>query len=162
MSLASNPMRYSPAFHFEEFFDRYSDLGQFFDGAHISFAEILLDPTQDSYAGHVLYTLQSFNGSIDEAAPPAKRKSSSTSRKKHEIQEAALANSARKSQAQQIAIQQQQAQQQHPMLSLHITRHFQRIGTGCQGSHKRNSRLRTHFLCRILQSLTIRCLGYRI
>ena len=33
-SLASNPMRYSPVFHLEDFFDRYSDLGQFFDGAH--------------------------------------------------------------------------------------------------------------------------------
>ena len=127
-SLASNPMRYSPVFHSEDFFDRYSDLGQFFDGAHISFADILLGLTQDTYAGHDLYAPRSnaslSNASINEGAPPAKRKFSPTSHQKHEIQKASLANSSTRensnnsivspnnfneSQAQQIAMQQQQA-----------------------------------------------------
>jgi hypothetical protein len=129
-SLASNPMRYSPVFHLEDFFDRYSDLGQFFDGAHISFADILLDATQDTYTGHDLYAPRSnaslSNGSINEGAPPAKRKSSSTSRKKHDMK-VAHANGVRKDSnnsivspndfnesRQQIAIQRQV--QQQPMI----------------------------------------------
>jgi hypothetical protein len=122
-SLASNPMRYSPVFHLEDFFDRYSDLGQFFDGAHISFADILVDPTQETYTGHDLYAPRSnaSNGSINDVAPPAKRKPSSTTRKKHEIEKVALANGRKDSntslasrgdiieaQAQQMALQQQQ------------------------------------------------------
>ncbi|KAH6666735.1 fungal-specific transcription factor domain-containing protein [Halenospora varia] len=82
-SLASNPMRYSPVFHLEDFFDRYADLGKSFDGAHISFADILVDPNQDTYVGHDLYAPR--HGSIAEASmrANAKRKSSSTSRRKH-------------------------------------------------------------------------------
>lgn len=132
-SLASNPMRYSPVFHLEDFFDRYSDLGQFFDGAHISFADILLDPTQDTYTGHDLYAPRSnaslSNSSNNEGVPPSKRKSSSNSRKKHDMK-VAHANGVRKDSnnsimsptdfnenRQQIAMQQQQAQQQQqPML----------------------------------------------
>jgi hypothetical protein len=40
-SLSSNPMRFSPVFHLEDFFDRYP--GHFFDGAHFTFAEIVVD-----------------------------------------------------------------------------------------------------------------------
>lgn len=40
-SLASNPMRFSAVFHLEDFFNRYS--GYFFDGAHITFADIAVD-----------------------------------------------------------------------------------------------------------------------
>jgi hypothetical protein len=40
-SLASNPMRFSPVFHLEDFFDRYP--GQYIDGAHLSFAELAVD-----------------------------------------------------------------------------------------------------------------------
>lgn len=83
-SLASNPMRYSPVFHLEDFFDRYSDLGQFFDGAHISFADILVDPSQEPYTGHDLYAPRP--SIVSEVPPPAsngKRKSSSSSRRKH-------------------------------------------------------------------------------
>ncbi|KAH8591273.1 fungal-specific transcription factor domain-containing protein [Bisporella sp. PMI_857] len=54
-SLATNPMRYSPVFHLEDFFDRYSDLGQFFDGAHISFSDILVDTAHDAFQGHDIY-----------------------------------------------------------------------------------------------------------
>lgn len=42
-SLASNPMRFSAVFHLEDFFDRYP--GHFFDGAHITFADIAVDET---------------------------------------------------------------------------------------------------------------------
>jgi hypothetical protein len=89
-SLASSPMRYSPVFHLEDFFDRYSDLGQFFDGAHISFADILVDPTQETYTGHDLYaprsnsnTSLSSNTLNDPSPTLAKRKQSSASRKRH-------------------------------------------------------------------------------
>lgn len=83
-SLASNPMRYSPVFHLEDFFDRYSDLGQSFDGAHISFADILVDPTQQPYTGHDLYAPRP--SIVSETPLPStngKRKASSASRRKH-------------------------------------------------------------------------------
>jgi hypothetical protein len=88
-SLASNPMRYSPVFHLEDFFDRYSDLGQFFDGAHISFADILIDPAQETYTGHDLYAPRASiaslpsNSSMNESPVVTKRKQSAASRKKH-------------------------------------------------------------------------------
>lgn len=89
-SLGSNPMRYSPVFHLEDFFDRYSDLGQFFDGAHISFADIVGEPGQESYAGHDLYAHRASNASVtsnsndSNAVGSSKRKQSTAiSRKKH-------------------------------------------------------------------------------
>lgn len=54
-SLASNPMRYSPVFHLEDFFDRYSALGAGFDGAHISFTELTTGRAEEVYRGHNLY-----------------------------------------------------------------------------------------------------------
>jgi hypothetical protein len=55
-SLASNPMRYSPVFHLEDFFDRYATLGKSFDGAHISFADLTIRPgAEEEYRGHNLY-----------------------------------------------------------------------------------------------------------
>ena len=134
-SLASNPMRYSPVFHLEDFFDRYSDLGQFFDGAFISFVDIILDPTQETYTGHDLYASRSnpplSNGSNNDGAPLSKRKSSSTSRKKHDMK-VAHANGIRKDSTnsiisaadfnetrQQMAMQHtQQQQQQQPQQSM--------------------------------------------
>ncbi|KAF1810293.1 hypothetical protein P152DRAFT_460800 [Eremomyces bilateralis CBS 781.70] len=41
-SLASNPLRFSSVFHLEGFFDRYP--GRMFDGSHLSFVEIQVDP----------------------------------------------------------------------------------------------------------------------
>lgn len=89
-SLASNPMRYSPVFHLEDFFDRYSDLGQFFDGAHISFGDIVRDGlVQETYAGHDLYAHRASNASgmsnsNDANVVASKRKqSSAASRKRH-------------------------------------------------------------------------------
>lgn len=55
-SLASNPARYSPVFHLEDFFDRYSTLGRSFDGAHISFADLTIRPVaEEEYRGHNLH-----------------------------------------------------------------------------------------------------------
>jgi Fungal specific transcription factor domain len=46
-SLASNPIRFSPVFHLEDFFDRYP--GLFIDGAHITFNDIAVDLIQERY-----------------------------------------------------------------------------------------------------------------
>ncbi|KAK6584242.1 hypothetical protein PZA11_003972 [Diplocarpon coronariae] len=100
-SLASSPMRYSPVFHREDFFDRYSDLGPFFDGAHVSLADVLpgsLSPEQ--YTGHDLYACRGSASAclsaplVSSASPSApildlahavalKRKMSSASRRRH-------------------------------------------------------------------------------
>lgn len=40
-SLANSPMRYSPVFQMEDFFDRYP--GSYIDGAHVTFADVELD-----------------------------------------------------------------------------------------------------------------------
>ncbi|KAI9734047.1 MAG: hypothetical protein M1818_006985 [Claussenomyces sp. TS43310] len=50
-SLASNTMRYSPVSHFEDFFDRYSTLGPSFDGAHVAFTDVAMEPIQHGHAG---------------------------------------------------------------------------------------------------------------
>ncbi|KAF2740671.1 hypothetical protein EJ04DRAFT_571993 [Polyplosphaeria fusca] len=44
-SLASNPMRFSPVFQLEDFFDRYP--GQVFDGAHVTFMDIQVEPVHE-------------------------------------------------------------------------------------------------------------------
>ena len=57
-NLAASPMRYSPVFHLEDFFDRYAALGASFDGAHVSFADVALrHPADDEYRGHNLHAL---------------------------------------------------------------------------------------------------------
>ncbi|QSZ36878.1 hypothetical protein DSL72_006761 [Monilinia vaccinii-corymbosi] len=93
-SLGSNPMRFSPVFHLEDFFDRYSDLGQHFNGAHVSFVDVVA-PSQDAYHGHDLPspTRVNRNGSINGAGAGSngsndsnivalRRKSSSSARKR--------------------------------------------------------------------------------
>ncbi|KAG4033951.1 hypothetical protein MFRU_004g04460 [Monilinia fructicola] len=92
-SLGSNPMRFSPVFHLEDFFDRYSDLGQYFDGAHMSFADVMAH-SPEAYQGHDLYapTRVNRNGSIhggagpngsnDSAAVASKRRPSLSARKR--------------------------------------------------------------------------------
>jgi hypothetical protein len=81
-------MRYSPVFHLEDFFDRYSTLGQFFDGAHISFADVTVDVAQEAYTGHDLYAPRVLNGNGNmngnAAEGPSIRKASSSSRKRVE------------------------------------------------------------------------------
>jgi len=81
-SLGSNPMRFSPVFHLEDFFDRYSTLGQAFDGAHISFADVMMDPTLETYTGHDLYAPRVGTGTGSEDVGLSNRKASS-SRKRH-------------------------------------------------------------------------------
>lgn len=49
-SLASNPMRFSPVFQLEDFFDRYP--GQAFDGAHVTFSDIVIDSVHESLSTH--------------------------------------------------------------------------------------------------------------
>lgn len=81
ISLSSNPMRYSPVFHLEDFFDRYSTLGQAFDGAHISFADIVQDPTKDTYQGHDLYAPRTAgNGGPSDVAKSKRRESATRKR----------------------------------------------------------------------------------
>ncbi|KAG9232588.1 fungal-specific transcription factor domain-containing protein [Amylocarpus encephaloides] len=88
-SLASDSLRYSPVFHLEDFFNRYSELGPSFDGAHISFSDILVDSNQETYKGHGLYEPRTNQGPVAESSsaisrPQPKRKSSSiAARKKH-------------------------------------------------------------------------------
>ena len=43
-TLASNPLRFSPVFHLEDFFDRYP--GRYFDGAHVTLTDITVDAPQ--------------------------------------------------------------------------------------------------------------------
>lgn len=51
-SLANNPMRYSPVFQMEDFFGRYP--GVYIDGAHVTFADVMVDTLQAGF--------QKFNG----------------------------------------------------------------------------------------------------
>ncbi|KAJ4302350.1 hypothetical protein N0V88_002494 [Collariella sp. IMI 366227] len=56
-SLAQSPMRYSPVFQLEDFFDRYSNIGGpggqsfSFDAANLSLADVVVDFTADTYPG---------------------------------------------------------------------------------------------------------------
>ncbi|KAF2467100.1 uncharacterized protein BDR25DRAFT_73218 [Lindgomyces ingoldianus] len=47
-SLATNPMRFSPVFQLEDFFDRYP--GQIFDGAHVTFQDVQVEAVHESLA----------------------------------------------------------------------------------------------------------------
>ncbi|KAI3318033.1 hypothetical protein HD806DRAFT_513491 [Xylariaceae sp. AK1471] len=59
--LASNSMRYSPAFNLEDFFSRYANVtgpgGECytFDAANLSLADVVIDFATDTYTGHDLY-----------------------------------------------------------------------------------------------------------
>lgn len=55
-SLASSPMRFSPVFQMEDFFDRYP--GACFDGAHIPFADAVVDGARDSTPSYGTYPWQ--------------------------------------------------------------------------------------------------------
>jgi hypothetical protein len=60
-SLSQSPMRYSPVFTLEDFFDRYSNIGGpggqsfSFDSANLSLADVVVDFTTDTYPGQGLY-----------------------------------------------------------------------------------------------------------
>lgn len=92
-SLSSNPMRYSPVFHLEDFFDRYSNIGGpggrtfTFDAANLSLSDVVVDFTTDTYPGYDLYAPRA-NGGTDamQERPSLKRKSTATiERKRPEI-----------------------------------------------------------------------------
>lgn len=85
-SLANNPMRYSPMFHLEDFFDRYSGIAgpggeQFsFDAANLGLSDVVVDFTADAYTGHDLYAPRlSGQGASQPERPTLKRKSTAGS-----------------------------------------------------------------------------------
>ncbi|KAK3326439.1 fungal transcriptional regulatory-like protein [Apodospora peruviana] len=79
-SLADNPMRYSPVFHLEDFFDRYSNIGGpggqtfSFDAANLSLSDVIVDFTTDTYPGHDLYAPRINNSDPGLGRPSLKRK----------------------------------------------------------------------------------------
>lgn len=88
-TLARNSMRYTPGFHSENFFDRYSNIGGpggqsfSFDAANLSLTDVVIDFTADSYTGHELYTTRAADG---PDRPNLKRKSTTQmTRKRPEV-----------------------------------------------------------------------------
>lgn len=71
-------MHYPPVLHLEDFFDRYSTIGDMggptfnFDTANISLSDIVIDFTTDAYTGHDLYAPRGDQG---PERPSLKRKS---------------------------------------------------------------------------------------
>jgi len=51
-ALASNPMRFSPVFQMEDFFDRYP--GNYIDGAQLTFSELAVESAHERYCGTLL------------------------------------------------------------------------------------------------------------
>ncbi|RYO79283.1 hypothetical protein DL766_002086 [Monosporascus sp. MC13-8B] len=92
-SLANNPMRYSPVFHLEDFFDRYSNIGGpggqtfTFDAANVSLADVVVDFTTDTYTGYDLYAPRTNGASnVAQERPNLKRKNTaSLGRKRPDI-----------------------------------------------------------------------------
>ncbi|KAI1850220.1 hypothetical protein JX266_004078 [Neoarthrinium moseri] len=83
-SVANNPMRHSPVFHLEDFFDRYSNIGGpggqcfTFDPANLSLSDVIVDFATDTYTGHDLYAPRN---TLDQGTerPMLKRKNTATS-----------------------------------------------------------------------------------
>ena len=79
-NLANNAL-FSPAFHLEDFFDRYSNMeetgGQTFrfDAANLSLSDVVVDFTADSYTGHGLYAPRHSGSDAGMGRPSLKRKS---------------------------------------------------------------------------------------
>lgn len=65
--LATNSMRYSPAFNLEDFFSRYANVtgpgGEFynFDAANLSLADVVIDSATDIFTDYDLYALRDDN-----------------------------------------------------------------------------------------------------
>ncbi|CAI4212255.1 unnamed protein product [Parascedosporium putredinis] len=84
-SVANNAMGYSPAFHLEDFFDRYSNIGgpdgqSFnFDAANLSLSDVMVDFTADAYTGHDLYAPRGESNESAQGRPMLKRKSTGAS-----------------------------------------------------------------------------------
>ena len=87
-SLANNSMRYSPAFHLEDFFDRYSNIdgpgGQAFsfDAANLSLSDVIVDFTADSYTGPDLYAPRLGGNDASLGRATLKRKNTAPSGRK--------------------------------------------------------------------------------
>lgn len=87
-SLADNPMRYSPVFHLEDFFDRYSNIGGpegqtfSFDAANLSLSDVIVDFTTDTYPGHDLYAPRVNSGDPGPSRPSLKRKNTAPAGRK--------------------------------------------------------------------------------
>ncbi|KFY05663.1 hypothetical protein V492_08374, partial [Pseudogymnoascus sp. VKM F-4246] len=90
-NLAASPMRYSPVFHLEDFFDRYATLGASFDGAHVSFADVALrHPADDEYRAHNLHAVSAGAGHFGDgnaAGYPAAVGTTTTGKRKREAGE---------------------------------------------------------------------------
>lgn len=84
-SLAHSPMRYSPVFHLEDFFDRYSNIGGpggqtfSFDAANLSLSDVVVDFTTDTYPGQGLYAPRLSNPDPGPPRPNLKRKNTAPS-----------------------------------------------------------------------------------
>lgn len=77
-SLAHSPIRFSPVFQMEDFFDRYP--GSYIDGAHITFADVISDASSSSQQGTLtrewrggipFATTSQRSSSIDHVSLPA-------------------------------------------------------------------------------------------
>lgn len=74
-SLANNPMRYSPVFQLDDFFDRYANIGGpggqtfTFDAANLSLSDVVVDFATDTYTGHDLYAPRGGVNAGAEAVP---------------------------------------------------------------------------------------------
>ena len=84
-SMANNAMGYSHAFHLEDFFDRYSNIGGpdgqsfSFDAANLSLSDVMVDFTADAYSGHDLYAPRGDNETNQGGRVMLKRKSTGSS-----------------------------------------------------------------------------------
>ncbi|KAK4237422.1 nitrogen assimilation transcription factor nit-4 [Achaetomium macrosporum] len=84
-SLAQSPMRYSPVFQLEDFFDRYSNIGGpggqsfSFDAANLSLADVVVDFTADTYPGQGLYAPRLNPTDPGTSRPNLKRKNTAPS-----------------------------------------------------------------------------------
>lgn len=87
-SHTSNAMRYSPVFHLEDFFDRYSSFagagGQAFsfDAANLSLSDVVVDFIADTYTGQDLYAPRVNANEPGPSRPNLKRKNTAPSGRK--------------------------------------------------------------------------------
>lgn len=81
-TLIGNPMRYTPSFHLEDFFERYANIGGLngqkfhFDAANLSLSDAIVDFTADTFSGHDLYAPRP---SDEMERPGLKRKNTASS-----------------------------------------------------------------------------------
>lgn len=81
-AVPGNTLRYTPGFHFDDFFDRYANIGGpggpsfFFDAASLSLSDIVVDFTADAYTGHDLYVLQGVESTKQSSLKRASTESS--------------------------------------------------------------------------------------